>query len=344
MEEVEVWKRIEGYKMYEVSSLGKVRNYKTGRILKPCKSGGYLTVGLMTEDNKLQTRMVHRLVAKAFIPNPLNKPQVNHLDKNGYNNNVTNLEWTTNKENSIHRSTGVKQQTNQNLEIYKIDVNSNEILEKYNSILEATQSVIQNTNLNFHNVRSGISMVINNKQNTAYGYKWQKIEHTTLENEEWREIVIPGKNTEGYYISNLGRFKNKKGVIMKEYKPHHTGYIYLRVNIDKYALHRLVALTFIPNLENKPFVNHIDGNKLNNSVSNLEWATCRENNLHNHTAGLIKCFTRKVIQYDLEMNEINRFNSIKETSNMVNISLACIKDVLKGKQKSTKGFIFKYLD
>lgn len=99
---------------------------------------------------------------------------------------------------------------------------------------------------------------------------------------------------------------------MKDYKPHHSRYIYLRVNIQKYALHRLIAQTFIPNLENKPFVNHIDGNKTNNSVNNLEWSTCSENNLHNHKMGLTKGHTRKIIQYDLEMNEIKKFDTIKK--------------------------------
>ena len=187
-------------------------------------------------------------------------------------------------------------------------------------------------------------MVINNRQKTSFGYKWEKVEQEHLENEEWREIKIEGKNTEGYFISSLGRFKNRKGVIMKDYKPHHSGYVYLRVNIDKYALHRLVALTFIPNPKNKPFVNHIDGNKINNILENLEWTSCAENNQHNHNIGLIKCFTRKVGQYDLEMNEINRFNSIKEASKELNISLSCIKDVLKDKQKSSKCFIFRYLN
>lgn len=60
---------------------------------------------------------------------------------------------------------------------------------------------------------------------------------------------------------------------MKDYKPHHSGYIYLRVNINKYALHRLVAQTFIPNLENKPFVNHIDGRefRMGYTIIKLDW-------------------------------------------------------------------------
>jgi hypothetical protein len=105
-----------------------------------------------------------------------------------------------------------------------------------------------------------------------------------------------------------------------------------------------VALTFIPNLENKPFVNHIDGNKLNNSVTNLEWCTCSENNQHNHKIGLIKCYTRKIIQYDLEMNEIKKFDKILDASKELNICYSSIKAVLYKKQNTAGGFIWKYLD
>jgi hypothetical protein len=343
MEEIEVWKQIEDYENYEVSSLGNIRNVKTGRILKQSNQGGYYSVGL--SKIKTKTFSVHQLVAKTFIPNPENKLQVNHKDKNGLNNIVNNLEWSTNKENSIHRSAGVKQTTNQNLEIYRIDLNTDEILEKYISIEEAANWLMsQGLTKSFHSARSSISCSIRQIYSSSFGFKWKKIENTNLENEEWREINIEGKNTEGYFVSSLGRFRNKKGVIMKDYKPHHSGYIYLRVNIDKYALHRLVAQTFIPNLENKPFVNHIDGNKTNNSVNNLEWVTCGENNLHNHKIGLNKGHKRKIIQYNLEMNEIKKFNTIKDASKELNISLSCIKEVLKEKQKSSKGFIFKYLD
>ena len=116
------------------------------------------------------------------------------------------------------------------------------------------------------------------------------------------------------------------------------------MNIKKYALHRLVALAFIDNTYNKPFVNHIDGNKTNNIFENLEWVTCSENNLHNYKIGLTNGHKRKITQYDLEMNEIQNFDTIKEAGIKLNISYSCIKDVLKENQKSSKGFIFKYLD
>lgn len=132
MEDTEVWKQIEEYNNYEVSSFGNVRNKNAGRILKVSKKGRYSSVGLSS--NKPKTFSVHQLVARAFIPNPENKSQVNHKDKNGFNNNITNLEWATNKENYIHRSSGVKHTTNQNLEIYRIDINTDKILEKHSSI------------------------------------------------------------------------------------------------------------------------------------------------------------------------------------------------------------------
>jgi len=83
------------------------------RVLKPSKRGkGYLAVGLM-KDGKQVPVSVHRLVAKAFIPNPENKPQVNHKDGNKENNHVNNLEWVTNQENIRHSyDTGLRVGTN----------------------------------------------------------------------------------------------------------------------------------------------------------------------------------------------------------------------------------------
>jgi hypothetical protein len=337
----EVWKDISNYDNYEVSSLGRVRNKQTGRVLKAAKKGGYCSLKLSSKKNFF----VHQLVAQSFLENPENKPQVNHKDKNGFNNTVGNLEWVTNKENSIHRSSGVKQTTNQNLEIWRIDPKTEVKLEKYNSIEEAAKWIITNgLATSIHSVRSSISCSIRGLYKSSLGFKWAKTDHENLDNEIWKEISIENEDTTGYYISSLGRFKNKKGVIMSNYKPHHSGYIYLRVNIKKYALHRLVAMMFLPNTENKPFVNHKDGNKTNNSLDNLEWVTCSENNFHAHKIGLKKVYTRKIIQYDLEMNEIKKYNKIKDASEDLNICYSSIKAVLYNKQNTAGGFIWKYLE
>lgn len=343
MEENEEWTKIEDFENYEISNLGKVKNTKTGRILKTCSQNGYVVAGLCK--TKVKTIPIHRLVAKAFIPNPENKAHVNHIDKNPLNNTVSNLEWNTPLENNLHKCKGLTQTTNQNKCVYRIDKDTNKILEKYNSIESAGVWLYEN-NLakTIHSGRTNVSNAIRGVYKSSFDYKWQLEEQSSHENEIWKEIKIHDFESENYYISNLGRFKNSKGIIMKDYKPHHSGYIYVRVNKKKFAIHRLVALMFISNPENKPFVNHIDGNKVNNCLDNLEWVTCAENNKHNYTNNIKKKYTRPIIQYDLEMNQLNKFNSIKEAGDFLNIPVSGIKAVLYNKQKKTNIFIFKYLD
>ena len=103
----EIWKDIKGYEgLYQISNLGNVRSLHWNhsnkiRLLTPFLNDGYLRVGFRV-NNVLKNYLIHVLVANAFIPNPENKPQVNHKDGNKLNNNVSNLEWVSAFENVIH--------------------------------------------------------------------------------------------------------------------------------------------------------------------------------------------------------------------------------------------------
>lgn len=99
---VEDWKDIPGYKgLYRVSSFGRIKSLKKNIIMKPIlQSNGYCHIGL---NNGVQKQFrLHRIIANTFIPNPENKPQVNHKDGNKQNNRIENLEWNTPKENMNH--------------------------------------------------------------------------------------------------------------------------------------------------------------------------------------------------------------------------------------------------
>lgn len=114
----EAWRDIEGYEgLYQVSNIGRVRSLdrevwngngwytKKGQIMTPCKDrNGYLMV-LLSKNGKTKRCLVHRLVAKAFIPNPENKPQIDHINTIRTKNEVWNLRWVTPKENNNNEIT-----------------------------------------------------------------------------------------------------------------------------------------------------------------------------------------------------------------------------------------------
>lgn len=155
----EVWKDIEGYEgLYQVSTCGnikslpKVRRNGTGtyiqkeRLLKPSNtSTGYKKVELC-KDGKRKSFKVHRLVAIAFIPNPDNKPEVNHIDGNKINNNIDNLEWVTSSENSVHAyETGL----NSN----KKDLDEKEIIYMYCELNMTMQEIAKHFNVPIKSIK-----------------------------------------------------------------------------------------------------------------------------------------------------------------------------------------------
>lgn len=105
---MEIWKDVVGAEeYYQISNHGNIKNKLTGKVLNPSNSGRYLHITLRYGINK--EKLIHRLVAEAFLPNPDNLPQVNHKDENTKNNHVDNLEWCTCQYNVTYgKCTAVK--------------------------------------------------------------------------------------------------------------------------------------------------------------------------------------------------------------------------------------------
>lgn len=99
----EVWRDVPGYAgRYQASSQGRIRSRERGLLSPFLSRDGYLVVTVRKEGRRYGTG-VHRLIAAAFIPNPENKPQINHKNGNRVDNNPENLEWVTCSENNLHR-------------------------------------------------------------------------------------------------------------------------------------------------------------------------------------------------------------------------------------------------
>lgn len=170
--------------------------------------------------------------------------------------------------------------------------------------------------------------------------------------EYWKEI----KDTNNMFsISNLGNIKNNKTKRVLKLQTDRNGYLRVRVTINgmKKTLkpHRLVAFYFVENKENKPQVNHVDGNKTNNRADNLEWVTNSENVRHAIDSGLwenvIKGARKEnesrkksIIAKNIDTGEVIEFDSIAEAERVLNTRH--IVDVIKKKRTQAKGYTFSY--
>ena len=134
-----------------------------------------------------------------------------------------------------------------------------------------------------------------------------------------KDIIMKVCNKDGDNIVNLWNNKKKK----------------------KIKVHRLVAEAFIPNLDNKPYINHKNAIRNDNTIQNLEWCTQKENILNEYK--IVSRQTKRIQQYDLKNDLIRNWSSIKDASQKLKISNGHICSCCKGKRKSAGGFIWKYI-
>ena len=154
-----------------------------------------------------------------------------------------------------------------------------------------------------------------------------------------------------YEISDQGEVRNKTTKYILKGRLSKSGYLQVSIKKDETGkfinqyIHRLVASHFLNNEENKREVNHKDGNKINNTLENLEWITSSENQKHRHNIGITKTSNRHIGMFDLDGNLIQEFNSIVEAFTILKkTSRVNIDNALQGKQKTAYGYIWKYLD
>ena len=164
--------------------------------------------------------------------------------------------------------------------------------------------------------------------------------------EIWKRVTKI--NYSNYDVSTYGNIKNiVSGKIISQHV--RNGYkaacLYNPDTKQKntYNVHRLVTEAFLPNIDNKLFVNHKDGNRQNNNIENLEWVSPKENSKHAldtnlHKGG--KC--KKVLQFTMDGVYIASFDSILEASKFTNTNDRQISSVCKGKRKSSGGFKWEY--
>lgn len=149
-----------------------------------------------------------------------------------------------------------------------------------------------------------------------------KVKSLNYKQSKKENILTPVKDKTGYYVVSL----SKKGVVKRAF------------------IHRLVGETFLDNSNNYPCINHIDGNKLNNDVSNLEFCTYGHNNKEAYRIGLNhpRVKPKKVNQYDLEGNFIKTWDGEATAGRSLNINQRNISSCCRGLRNNAGGYIWKF--
>lgn len=171
----------------------------------------------------------------------------------------------------------------------------------------------------------------------------------TITNETWRSLDDFPK----YQVSDQGRIKNIQTERIFTGTKDAFGYMHVRL-INPYGgytlkkVHRLVAETFLPNPDNKPIIDHIDGDKTHNELSNLRWVTYSENSKAYEDAhqGRSKTYAknRKIAQYTLDGTLVGTFSSMKEAGTVTGCGDFGIYSACAGKLRTANGFMWRFYD
>lgn len=264
---------------YVVNPHGRVRNLRTNRTLNGSILHSYRYINLR-QDGMNRNKAIHRLVAEAFIPNPENKPYVDHIDGDRLNNDISNLRWATELENA-----------------------NNIHLDK-----------------------------------TPEKPKFKEVVFTQeeLDNEIWKEY----KDT-GYLISNLGRVRGIKNKILSGTKLM-SGYISYSLSRENLLGHLLVWMTFVGDKKENTDINHIDGNKHNNRLSNLEEVSHQEN--MQKAADETNAWNfRKVGEYNDKGELLNVYLNASDAARQIGILPGSMRNTIRRNGKCFNGLTYKYL-
>ena len=333
---------------WQVSSEGRCRDTK-GRITLGCLyPSGYYFVKISGKQ-----WLVHTLVKRAFHGPPPNTEanEVHHKDGDKANNKLTNLEYVTRSQNMTYffasSVTSKTQRPSRMQPIMWRPVGSTDFVTSPSIQLGAQQLGISRRLLSKY-CRLNLTL-------GGYEYAMAAVEQQSLHGEVWKQLIDPksSKALEGMLVSSLGRVRFRSGHISAGYRDQ-VGYSRLSLavagRLRRVYVHQLVVRAFLgpPPTSEHTQVNHKDGNKANNAVCNLEYATPRENRAHflksAEDMGRKKSPTKPVWSRPLGEKEWQFHNSIKSAAATLGLDQGSISKCARGLLKHTSQHEFQLVD
>jgi hypothetical protein len=319
---------------YIIYSDGRVFSNKSKKFLKPSISNGYLAVHL-----RKKTHRVHRLVAISFVhnENPETQKTVDHIDQDKMNNDYTNLRWVDPKQNAENTKTLAF--NTRKVAQYTLD---DVLVATYDSAAIGARETGSSMGTITH-CCGGRCGCVSDKDNIRF--KWRYVMDKKTIGIPSGALPIPGYSK--YYITKEGKVYS---TFVKNFmKSHPNGDGYLRVSLKTpstkitQSVHALVMSAFAKQPDNvsELQINHIDGDKQNNALSNLEYVTPSENSIH--SCYVLKNAGKKVEMFSLETGTIiNTFPSAVMASKHLERCQAHVANVCRGLKKSCAGYGLRY--
>lgn len=328
----EEWKDIKEFPKHQISNKGRIKSINSGYILKQRVKGGYnqVTISNHLSHDIRKTYLVHRLVALTFIPNSENFKIVDHIDRNKLNNNLENLRWCSASTNCLNRE----------LNIIRKKVIQYDMQGKFIKLWDSVSDIEKVLGFNSNSIWRCLN--IPKSSNNGFLWKYEKENIKSDINLDNYKCIgnLKGINFSNYFISKCGaNFFNIKTQKEISYRKDSYGYlkIQLRVNNKYYnfLVHKIINQV-LKNGKYKDVIDHIDGDKSNNSLDNLEVVTLRENT--------VRAVGKSVQGTHVLTGEIKIFKSIKDAGRFLNIvNITNISYVCKGKRATAYGYTWKYL-
>ncbi|CAK0853954.1 unnamed protein product [Prorocentrum cordatum] len=330
-----------------VSSFGRLQ-YVTGSIGLGClHPDGYRVTRVGG-----RFRLVHRLVAEAFLGDPpsLQHCQVNHKDGDRENNRVTNLEYVTPSQNIRHSYCSNSSRQHGGRLLAKPVCGrfvGTEMWNWYPSLVLAARQ------LNVHS--SSISSCCRGltKRSGGYEFKYANVDVLNVApGEQWRQAVHPdtGEGLLNWSVSSEGRVHSSRRIAGLGTRCA-SGYFKIQVNRQNINVHRIVARVFIgppPDPEHRE-VNHVDGDPGNNQAVNLQWASRQENIIHSYMTNEARlrgpmAMCKAVVAHHLLKKESTEYPSVRDAARHLSLHPGSVSACCHGRRSRTGMYTFRFVE
>ena len=312
---------------YLISKDGQIYSTLLKIILKQISTkDGYYNIGLVSDIGKKKSSLgVHVLVARAYIDNPQNSPEVNHIDGDKTNNSVENLEWCTSSENILHALDTGLNKTRREVVKYTF---YGQFVEEYKSVKEAAK-------INDVEISTIIRSCKRKKStHTSDRFFYKGEEEFDLYFKEWK----PLPKYDSHLISRDGRIYSKTRDNLVKQTVGVTGKYSIGLPSGSCEVHRLVAEVYIPNPQDFTYVTHKNKDKLDNNVENLQWSKTIKIPTKSHP------FAGKRAVIRIGEGEQRRYSSIREAAEDMNVNSSSIIRVCQQPGRTCRGYEWKYVE